>query len=97
MLSAESLLSGTPSSGNAASALQERDRVQGLLTAAQDGNDLQLAERAKYFEGQPIESIKDGQGRNALHFAAQNGRVKACQYLLEALHADPNARAEEGA
>ena len=96
MVSADSLVSGTPSSHDAASALHERDKVQALLQAAQSGDVLQLAAAAKHFSGQSISSVRDGQGRAALHFAAQAGRLEACKYLLEELKAEADSRADEG-
>ena len=96
MISADSLVSGTPSSGEASSALIERDKVQRLLTAAQSGDTALLAEAVRCFEGQQIDDIKDGRGRNALHFAATSGSLESCRYLLNELQASANCKAEEG-
>ena len=96
MVSIDSLVSGTPCSGEATSALYEREKVQALLEAAQRGEVDRLAEAAQQFTGQHIDSIKDGRGRTALHFAAQLGRYQACRYLLEELHAHANGQADTG-
>jgi len=40
--------------------------------------------------------IKDGTGKNALHFAAQLGQTDVCQYLLTEHQLDPNIQDEAG-
>lgn len=77
-------------------ALQERDRVKALLTAAQSGSVSDLRAAAEHFRGQKLGDIKDGTGKNALHFAAQLGQTDVCQYLLTEQHMDPDSQDEAG-
>lgn len=77
-------------------ALQERDRVKALLTAAQSGSVSNIQAAAEHFRGQQIGDIKDGTGKNALHFAAQLGQTDACHYLLTEQQVDPNLQDEAG-
>ena len=76
--------------------LQERDKVKALLTASQIGNVLDLKAAAEHFTGQQLGDIKDGTGKNALHFAAQLGQADACHYLLTEQQLDPNIQDEAG-
>lgn len=78
-------------------AMEERDKVKALLSAAQAGSvsDLQVA--AHHFEGQHLGDIKDATGKNALHFAAQLGQQDVCQYLITEQHVSPDTQDEAGA
>lgn len=76
--------------------LQERDRVKALLTAAQTGRVSDLRSAAEHFTGQQLGDIKDGSGKNALHFAAQLGHKDACHYLLTEQQVNPNLQDEAG-
>ena len=78
-------------------ALQERDRVKILLSAAQTGNVSELQAAAQHFAGQQLEEVKDGTGKNALHFAAQLGQTEVCHYLLTEQQVDVNVQDEAGA
>ncbi len=40
--------------------------------------------------------VKDGRGRNSLHFAAQAGEGLMCHFLINELHYDVNVMDEEG-
>lgn len=40
--------------------------------------------------------VKDANKRNALHFAAREGKVEMCRYLLEELKFDVEVRDEDG-
>lgn len=77
-------------------ALQERDRVQALLSAAQAGNLSGMQAAAAHFEGQELGEVKDATGKNALHFAAQLGKTDVCHYLLTEQQVDPNLQDEAG-
>jgi len=77
-------------------ALQEREKVKALLTAAQSGSVPDLQKAASHFGGQHLGDIKDGTGKNALHFAAQLGQTEVCQYLLTEHQLDPNIQDEAG-
>lgn len=76
--------------------LEERDKVKALLTAAQTGNMSDLGAAAEHFTGQQLGDIKDGTGKNALHFAAQVGQADTCYYLLTEHEVDPNIQDEAG-
>lgn len=76
--------------------LQERDKVKALLTAAQTGNMSDLKAAAERFTGQQLGDIKDGTGKNVLHFAAQLGQADACYYLLTEQEVDSNIQDEAG-
>ncbi|DBA83555.1 TPA: hypothetical protein ACH3X2_006474 [Trebouxia sp. C0005] len=77
-------------------ALQEREKVKALLTAAQSGSVPDLQKAASHFSGQQLGDIKDGTGKNVLHFAAQLGQTDVCQYLLTEHQLDPNVQDEAG-
>ena len=77
-------------------ALQERDRVKALLTAAQSGSVSDIQATAEHFTGQHLGDIKDGTGKNALHFAAQLGQTDVCHYLLTEQQVDPDTQDEAG-
>lgn len=97
MLSTESLVSATPSSAESTNALQEREKVQNLFKAAQEGDNSRLMRLAHTeFDGQAIDRIRDGRGRTCIHFAAQGGHVEACRLLIEELSADPDSTTEDG-
>ena len=63
-------------------ALQERQAVEALLKAAQDGDVEAFTSSARHFGGSELSSIKDGNERTALHFAAASGKAGMCRYLL---------------
>lgn len=88
-------------SSDASSALEARQQVQTFLNAAQSG-DLDLLKRqAKLLDegkglAETIADIKDANKRTALHFAAREGRIEICKYLIEELKLDVNIRDEDG-
>ena len=88
--------SQTVSEAQTSKALQEREKVKALLTAAQSGSVPDLQKAASHFSGQHLGDIKDGTGKNALHFAAQLGQTDVCQYLLTEYQLDPNIQDEAG-
>ncbi|KAK9828865.1 hypothetical protein WJX72_002461 [[Myrmecia] bisecta] len=63
---------------------------------AQSGNVAQLQAAAQRFQGEDLGSVKDGNGRCVLHFAAQLGRQDMCRHLLDEAHVDVNAQDEAG-
>ena len=65
-----------------ANALQERQAVETLLRAAQDGDVEAFTSSAQHFGTSELSSVKDGNERTALHFAAASGRAEMCRYLL---------------
>ena len=77
-------------------ALQERDRVKTVLTAAQSGSLSDVQAAAGHFAGQQLGEIKDGNGKNALHFAAQLGHTQVCHCLLTEQQVDVNLHDEAG-
>eukprot|EP00898_Chlorokybus_atmophyticus_P008114 jgi/Chlat1/8303/Chrsp78S07739 len=74
----------------AGEALAARARVNSLLRAAQEGNVELLRLSAKACDegagvAAVVQSVRDGNGRSPLHFAALNGHTGACAYLVEEL------------
>lgn len=62
--------------------LMERQTVEKLLRAAQDGDAEAFSCAAQHFGDSDLSSVKDGNERNALHFAAASGQAGFCRYLL---------------
>ncbi|KAL5702058.1 hypothetical protein ACHQM5_027324 [Ranunculus cassubicifolius] len=87
---------------DATSALAVRQQVQNFLNAALTGNlDLLKKLAIQFDEGgkglkKTIEDIKDANKRGALHFAAREGKIDVCRYLLEELKLDVDTRDEDG-
>ena len=77
-------------------AMQEREKVKALLTAAQSGSMADLQKAAAAFGQDSLAEVKDGTGKNCLHFAAQLGNSDVCHYLLTELGFDPNEQEEAG-
>ncbi|XP_010550914.1 PREDICTED: tankyrase [Tarenaya hassleriana] len=86
---------------DASAALAEREKVQQFLNAAYTGNLDFLKKVAKQLDDgkgltKTVESIKDANKRGALHFAAREGRIEVCKYLLEELKLDVDTKDEAG-
>lgn len=81
---------------NTSQALAERDKVKALLSAAQSGAVADVQAAAKHFSGDSLAEVKDGTGKNSLHFAAQLGQTEVCHYLLTEQRFDPNLQEEAG-
>ncbi|KAL8528078.1 hypothetical protein ACS0TY_005771 [Phlomoides rotata] len=86
---------------DASEALAVREKVQNFLNAAKTGNlDLlqKLAQQLDDGKGlaQTIADVKDANKRGALHFAAREGQIEVCKYLLEELKLDVNSQDEDG-
>ena len=73
---------GPPEEDAQANALQERQAVEALLRAAQEGDVKAFASSARHFGASDLGTVKDGNERTALHFAAANGKAEMCRYLL---------------
>lgn len=43
-----------------------------------------------------VADVKDANKRTALHFAAREGRIEVCKYLLEELKLDVDVKDEDG-
>ncbi|CAK0782712.1 hypothetical protein CVIRNUC_005907 [Coccomyxa viridis] len=70
------------SDGHRQNPLVERQAVEQLLRAAQDGDAEAFSSAAQHFGDSDLSSVKDGNERNALHFAAASGQTEFCRYLL---------------
>ena len=70
------------SDGDRQNPLVERQAVEQLLRAAQDGDAEAFSSAAQHFGDSDLSSVKDGNERNALHFAAASGQTEFCRYLL---------------
>ena len=70
------------SDGDRQNPLMERQAVEQLLRAAQDGDAEAFSSAAQHFGDSDLSSVKDGNERNALHFAAASGQTEFCRYLL---------------
>ncbi|PWA45761.1 ankyrin repeat family protein [Artemisia annua] len=88
-------------SPDASEALAVRDKVQQFLNAAVTGNlDFLKSVAGQLDDGkglsQTVANIKDANKRGALHFAAREGQLEVCKYLLEELKLDVNMKDEDG-
>ncbi|XP_076883775.1 uncharacterized protein LOC143532676 [Bidens hawaiensis] len=85
---------------DASEALAVREKVQQFLNAAVTGNlDFLKSVAAQLDDGkglsQTVANIKDANKRGALHFAAREGQIEVCKYLLEELKLDVNTKDED--
>lgn len=62
--------------------LEARKAVQALLSAARAGDVEAFKGAAQRFDGSDLSSVKDANGRNALHFSASSGKTDFVQYLV---------------
>ena len=76
--------------------LEQREHVKALLTAAQTGDLEGLGAAAASFSAGDLSSVRDGNGRNALHFAAAGGHADLCHGLLHDWGFDADACDEAG-
>ncbi|XP_041017619.1 26S proteasome non-ATPase regulatory subunit 10 isoform X2 [Juglans microcarpa x Juglans regia] len=86
---------------DASTALAVRQKVQQFLNAACTGNVDLLKKLARQLdEGKglagTVADIKDANKREALHFAAREGKTEVCKYLLEELKLDVDTKDEDG-
>ncbi|XP_059312283.1 uncharacterized protein LOC132063646 isoform X2 [Lycium ferocissimum] len=86
---------------DATHALAVREKVQQYLKAACSG-DIELFKKlAKQLDdgkglAGTVADVKDANKRGALHFAAREGKIDLCKYLVEELKIDVNEKDEEG-
>lgn len=87
---------------DAASALAVREKVKNFLDAAKTGNldlfkklAMQLVEEGKGL-AKTVADVKDANNRTALHFAAREGRMEVCRFLLEELNLDVDVKDDDG-
>jgi hypothetical protein len=76
--------------------LKQREAVGALLVAARDGSIDAFKTAAQHFDGKELQSVKDGNGRTALHFAAAAGHTDFVQYLISEEHFAVNCVDESG-
>ena len=76
--------------------LVERENVKALLTAAQSGDLEGFRAAAEKFSAGDLSGVRDGNGRNALHFAAAAGNADLCQRLIEEWAFDVEAVDDSG-
>lgn len=63
--------------------MEARDLVRQLFEASLHGRVEDIEAIAPRVSTSGLSSVKDGNGRNALHFAAQGGQAEATHYLLQ--------------
>lgn len=84
------------------SALAVREKVMAFLNAARTGNVNELKKFGSLLDEEKnglektAADVKDANKRTALHFAAREGKVEMCWYLLEELNLDVDVRDEDG-
>ena len=79
-----------------AGAMAAREQVGKLLKAAQAGDLKQLQAVAPSFGVGGVKAVKDGNGRSALHFAAQAGQARTAFYLIDEEELDVNQQDDKG-
>ncbi|XP_038716396.1 ankyrin-1 isoform X2 [Tripterygium wilfordii] len=84
---------------DASTALAVREKVQQFLNAACTGNLDHLKKVAKQLDdgkdmAKTVADIKDANKRGALHFAAREGQIDVCKYLIEELKLDVDPKDE---
>ena len=82
--------------GDTEGAMAARELVKQLFEAALEGNIQQLQAIAPRVSPEGLSSVKDGNGRNALHFAAQGGQVDMAEHLLESEGISVNSQDDQG-
>ncbi len=73
-----------------------RDLVKQLFEAALHGRLQDLQKVAPSVSPSGLGSVKDGNGRDALHFAAQGGQVEAASYLMDKEGININSQDDSG-
>lgn len=91
--------SGSPQSepqNDSQGAMAAREQVKRLFEAALHGRIADIEKIAPAVSPSGLSSVKDGNGRNALHFAAQGGQLEAAQYLLSKEGININSQDDSG-
>lgn len=86
---------------DATDALAVREKVQKFLKAACSGNIELIKKLAKQLDdgkglAGTVADVKDANKRGALIFAAREGKIELCKYLVEELKIDVNEKDDEG-
>jgi hypothetical protein len=82
--------------GDTEGAMTAREQVKQLFEAALRGDLQQLEQIAPSVSSEGLGSVKDGNGRNALHFAAQGGQAGMAEHLLEKEGISANSQDDQG-
>ncbi|GMH37281.1 hypothetical protein BSKO_05154 [Bryopsis sp. KO-2023] len=82
--------------GNAAEAYAQRENVRAVMEAAQSGDVDMLRGAALQFEDSDVREVRDGNGRTALHFAAQFGHRALCLAAIKEFGLDVNSEDTDG-
>ena len=97
VVQAESKPPAEPKEGSSEAAMAARDQVKQLFQAAVAGDVEHMQQVAPTVSAEGLDAVKDGNGRTALHFAAQAGQARAAEYLLDQEGIDVNAQDDSGA
>ena len=84
------------SSNDSQGAMEARDLVKQLFEAALHGCIADIQELAPSLSPSGLSSVKDGNGSNALHFAAQGGQLETVDYLLHSEGISVNSQDDSG-
>lgn len=77
--------------------MEARNLVKQIFEAAIHGSIEEIERIAPSVSPSGLSSVKDGNGRNALHFAAQGGQLEAAAYLLHKEGISVNSQDDKGA
>lgn len=86
---------------DASQALEVREKVHHFLNAATTGDINALKNIAAQLDdgkglAQTVSEVKDANKRGALHFAAREGKIEMCKFLVQDLKLDINVQDEDG-
>ena len=76
--------------------MEARDLVKQLFEAALHGHIPDIQRIAPSVSPSGLSSVKDGNGSNALHFAAQGGQLETVTYLLRSEGISVNSQDDSG-
>lgn len=77
-------------------AMAAREMVRQLFEASLYGRIEEIESLAPKVGPNGLSSVKDGNGRNALHFAAQGAQLETASYLIRNEGINPNLHDEAG-
>ena len=97
LVQAESKPTPSAKEGSSEAAMAAREQVKQLFQAAVAGDVERMQQVAPTVSTEGLNAVKDGNGRTALHFAAQAGQARAAEYLLDQEGIDVNAQDDSGA